>query len=124
MHRTLRKVSGYINIALEELCSDAVSYGVELLRSNHMEILFRRGFSMILDLRKQAHKLIRDYDGGVENLGHPLAELIKGLIQKRPFYAGNVLGEKTGRDFRCVEDIQIIQDLMDTRAIEERWQPI
>ena len=79
---------------------------------------------MILDLRKQAHKLIRDYDGGVENLGHPLAELIKGLIQKRPFYAGNVLGEKTGRDFRCVEDIQIIQDLMDTSAIEERWQPI
>ncbi|MEJ2717591.1 MAG: DUF6178 family protein [Deltaproteobacteria bacterium] len=124
MQRTLRKVSGYINIALEELCGDDTSVGLELLRSNHMEILFRRGFSMILDLRKQAHKLIREYEGGVENLGHPLAELIKGLIQKRPFYAGNVVGEKNGRDFRSVEDIHIIQDLMDTSAIEDRWQPI
>ena len=124
IHLTLRKVSGYINIALEELCKDDVSLGVELLRSNHMEILFRRGFSMILDLRKQAHKLVREYEGGVENLGHPLAEVIKGLIQKRPYYAGYVLGEKTGRDFRSVEDIQIVENLMDTGSIEERWQPI
>jgi Family of unknown function (DUF6178) len=120
---SLKKVSGYINIALEDLCGENVSEAVGILRSNHMEILFRRGFSLILDLRKDAQKLVRNYEGGVENIGHPLAELLKALFQKRPFYAGNVIGDKTVREFEQIDDIRKIRELMDRAALEESWEP-
>jgi hypothetical protein len=120
---SLKKVSGYINIALEDMCGEDVSEAVGILRSNHMEILFRRGFSLILDLRKDAQKLVRNYEGGVENLGHPLAELLKALFQKRPFYAGKVLGDKTVREFEQIDDIRKIRELMDHAALEESWEP-
>ncbi len=123
LHGSLKKVSGYINIALEEMCGEDVSEALGILRSNHMEILFRRGFSLILDLRKDAQKLVRNYEGGVENLGHPLAELVKALFQKRPFYAGNVLGDKSVREFEHLDDIRKIRELMDHAALEENWEP-
>ncbi len=121
---SLRKVGGYINIALEECCGDDVLRAAELLRANHVEILFRRGFSLILDLRKEAQKLLRDYDGGVENVGHPLAGLLKGLLQKRPYYAGNVMGEERTRNFESLRDLQSIRSLLDEQTLEESWEPI
>jgi Family of unknown function (DUF6178) len=123
LHGSLKKVSGYINIALEEMCGEDVSEALGILRSNHMEILFRRGFSLILDLRKDAQKLVRNYEGGVENLGHPLAELVKALFQKRPFYAGTVLGDKSVREFEHLDDIARIREMMDQTALEETWEP-
>ncbi len=123
LHGSLKKVSGYINIALEDMCGEDVSMALGLLRSNHVEILFRRGFSLILDLRKDAQKLLRNYEGGVENLGHPLAELLKGLFQKRPFYAGNVLGETKVREFKQLDDILTIRKMMDQTTLEESWEP-
>ncbi len=89
-----------------------------------MEILFRRGFSLILDLRKDAQKLVRNYEGGVENLGHPLAELLKALFQKRPFYAGNVIGDDKVREFAQIEDILIIRKLMDQASFEDSWEAL
>jgi hypothetical protein len=124
LHGSLKKVSGYINIALEEMCGEDVSEALGILRSNHMEILFRRGFSLILDLRKDAQKLVRNYEGGVENLGHPLAELVKALFQKRPFYAGNVLGDKSVREFEHLDDIARIRKMMDQTALEESWEAL
>ncbi len=78
---------------------------------------------MILDLRKDAQKLLRNYEGGVENLGHPLAELLKGLFQKRPFYAGNVLGDDKVREFKQLDDILTIRKMMDQTTLEESWEP-
>jgi hypothetical protein len=121
---SLSKVSGYINIALEELCGEDTSKAADLLRSNHVELLFRRGFSLILDLRKEAQKLLRDYEGGVENLGHPLAGLVQGLLQKRPIYASSVLGENRPREFESLEDIHLIRRLLDRAVVEESWEPV
>jgi hypothetical protein len=121
---SLKKVSGYINIALEDMCGSDLAQALGLLRSNHLEILFRRGFSLILDLRKDAQKLIREYEGGVENLGYPLAGLVKGLFQKRPFYAGNVLGEEKVREFEQLEDLVRIRNMMDRTELEDRWEPV
>ena len=124
LYDSLHKVSGYINMALEELCDDDVSKGRALLKANHMEILFRRGFSLILDLRKEAQILLRQYEGGVENLGHPLAGLIQGLLQKRPYYANNLSEEKEPRSFETLDDIQSIRRLMSKDHIEEQWETI
>ena len=124
LYQSLRKVSGYINMALEELCDEDVSKGSALLTANHMEHLFRRGFSLILDLRKEAQELLRQYEGGVENLGHPLAGLVQGLMQPRPYYAGNMIGENEPRSFEKLDDIKSIRRLMSKESIEESWEPI
>ncbi len=121
---SLKKVGGYINIALEEFCEDDAYRAAELLRANHVEFLFRRGFSLILDLRKEAQKLLRDYDGGIENVGRPLAELLKGLLQKRPYYAGNVMGEAKVRNFETLRDLESIRDLLDKQTLEESWETL
>ncbi len=121
---SLKKVGAYINIALEDMCEEDVAAAAALLRSNHMELLFRRGFSLILELRKEAQRFVRDYDGGAENLGSPLAGLVNGLLQKRPIYAGNVFENQQAREFEFVEDIATIRKLMDRSALEDKWEPI
>lgn len=121
---SLRKVSGYINIALEDLCGQNLTEAMGLARSNHFEMLFRRGFSLILDLRKEAQKLARECEGGVENLGYPLAMVVRGLFEKRPIYAANVLGEEKVREFEHLEDVIRIRTLMDRSTLEDRWEPI
>jgi hypothetical protein len=124
LSRSLKKVSGYINLALEESSSEGVDDALTLLYGNHMEILFRRGFSLILDLRKQAQRFVRDYEGGIENLGHPLAGLVKGLLQSRPVFSADMVGEHEPREFETLADIETIRNIMDTESFEDRWEPI
>jgi hypothetical protein len=121
---SLKKVGSYINMALEDMCDEDVVTAAAVLRANHVEVLFRRGFSLILELRKDVQRFVRDYEGGVENLGSPLAELVNGLLQKRPFYAGNAFENQQAREFECLEDIASIRKLMDRSALEEKWEPI
>jgi hypothetical protein len=124
LYESLRKVGGYINIALEESCGNNVEDAARIVKSNHMEFLFRRGFSIILDLRKEAQKLIRGYEGGVENLGHPLAGIVGGLLRKRPLYAGEFIDDKKSRDFAHLSEIEHIRKMLDKSAIEDRWEPV
>ena len=121
---SLRKVSGYVNIALEEMSGNDREQAAGLLRSNHLEILFRRAFSLILDLRREAQSLVREHDGVVENLGHPLAGLLGGLFRERPFYAAHVLGTDAARDFQYLEDLGTIKKMMDGATAEDRWENI
>lgn len=124
LYSSLDKVSGCINMTLEELWGDNADAddAAGTLLSNHMEILFRRGFSLILDLRKHAQAFVRDYEGGLENLGFPLAGLVRGLFQKRPNFSGDLLGEKNPRVFRSIADLAIIKRLLDKDAIEQAWE--
>ncbi len=124
LERSLKKVSGYINIALQDLCGDDIEDAAGFLENNHMEHLFRRGFSLILDLRRELHIVLRQYDGGPENLGLPLAGLAKGLIRERPVYAADYLGQKSPREFRDLNDIKTIRELIGRNRIEENWEPI
>jgi hypothetical protein len=121
---SLKKVSGYINMSLEEVCGDDGFFASMVVSSNHMETLFRRGFSIILDLRKQAQTFLRAYEGGIENLGYPLSGLMRGLFQKRPFFANNLLGENKARDFESMGDIRVIRKMLDKNTFEDNWEPI
>jgi hypothetical protein len=120
---SLKKVGGYINIALEELSGENLTAALGILRSNHMEFLFRRGFSLILDLRRDAQKLLRNYEGGVENLGSPLAGMVQGLLQHRPVYADTVVGREK-REFERLDDITRIRELIGQAGSEAQWEPI
>ncbi len=124
LRNSLEKVGGYINIALEDLCLDDVSLAIGVLKSNHMEILFRRGFSLILDLRKEAQRLLRNYEGGIENLGYPLAGLVQGLMEPRPVYSNHLLGSGSKREFDKLEDIVCIKQMMEKTTLENKWEQI
>lgn len=124
IHNSLEKVGGYVNMALEEACNGDVSSALKLLRSTHMEVLFRRGFTIVLDLRKDAFDLVRRSEGGIDNLGVPLAELVKWLLNKRPLYAAHVHGHLRPREFRSITEIQYIRELMTKVWDHDRWEPV
>jgi hypothetical protein len=124
LYGSLHKVSGYINMSLEECCGDDVLLAAGMLRCNHMEILFRRGFSLILNLRKDAQRLLREAEGGMENLGYPLAGLLKGLMLKRPLYDETHVEHGKLRQLEHLKDIETIRGMMDKAALEESWEAI
>jgi hypothetical protein len=121
---SLNKVAAYINLALEEICDEDETNALRILQINHMELLFRRGFSLILDLRKEVRQFIRDYEGGIENLGNPLAGIVSGLLQKRPYYGGNVFENQPPREFEFLQDITSIRGMMNRKDLDEKWEPV
>ena len=50
---SLEKVSGYINIALENICAGDSEKAILVLCNNHMEFLFRAGYSSIINLQER-----------------------------------------------------------------------
>jgi hypothetical protein len=124
IHNSLEKVGGYVNMALEEACDVDVSSALDMLRSSHMEVLFRRGFTMVLDLRKEAWNLAQKSEGGMDNLGSPLTELVKWLLNKRPLYAAHVHGHLRPREFRSISEIEYIRGLMASVLDADRWEPV
>ncbi len=120
----LSKVGGYINIALEEACAGDVSRGAALVCANHMEVLFRRGYSVILDLRREARDLLSEAGAKHEDLGHPLSGLLQGLFHKRPFFAAAYLGTGKARDFSSMADIRTIRDILHKADLQQGWEAI
>jgi hypothetical protein len=89
-----------------------------------VELLFKRGFSLVLDLAGEARRLIERSQGTIDDLGYPLSELLRGLLSKRPVYAAHALGEPHARDFRSLEELQSIRQLMESATKEDRWEPL
>ncbi len=121
---SLEKVSGYINIALENICAGDPEKAILVLYNNHMESLFRAGYSSIIDLQREAQKFIKCCNGGIENLGNPLSGLLKGLLSKRPFFAENILNDKKARNFRSLDDISLVRSLLRSNLVESQWESI
>ncbi|MFA6221760.1 MAG: DUF6178 family protein [Desulfomonilaceae bacterium] len=121
---SLKKASGYINIALENISKLDIGKGSLILTANHMELLFRVGYSLILDLRTQADDFVRLYEGGPENLGYPLSVLLKGLFAKRPFFVETFISEEKIRNFETSEDLYFIRKLLDRNLVQDLWESI
>jgi hypothetical protein len=121
---SLKKASGYINIALENISELDAGKGSLILAANHMELLFRVGYSLIVDLRNEAEDFVRSYEGGLENLGYPLSILLKGLFAKRPFFVDNSVSEEKIRNFETSEDLQFIRKLLDRDLVQGLWESI
>ncbi|MEW6351153.1 MAG: DUF6178 family protein [Thermodesulfobacteriota bacterium] len=124
LQRSLRKVGGYVNIALEEACAGDLPRARDLIRSNHMEMLFRRGYSLVLDLRREGSDLLKSMDTTVEEVGHPLSGLLKGLFHRRPYFAAGYLGPGRSREFASWSDIQAVRAIIRSAEAEEGWEPI
>ncbi len=119
----VKKVEGYINIALEEISGQNPKKAVRIIKSNHMEMLFRRGHTLILDLQALARKFVRRSTGSVENFGYPLTPIIKGLLRKRPVFTEYAAPEPKTREFEALADLRTITDLI-AQDFGKNWETL
>ncbi len=124
MNQSLNKISGHISIALEDLCGTDLAKGEQILACNHLEILFRRGFSLIHEVIREAGRLLATCEGGIDNLGMPLAGLLKALLNRRPCFGGLPPSDPQPREFNSLQDLEAIRAVMKSEADGERWEPL
>lgn len=124
MNQSLNKISGHISIALEDVCGTDIARGAEILAGNHLEMLFRRGFSLIHELVREANRLLSRCEGGIDNLGMPLAGLLAGLLNKRPRFGGLPPTDPLPREFNSLQDLETIRSVMQSEAAGEHWEPL
>jgi hypothetical protein len=60
--------------------------------------------------------------GGIENLGHPLALLLRELFKKRPLFAAKVMGESKSRDFLTKAELDLVRSFLNEKTVEESWE--
>ena len=70
-HEIMRKALGYINIGLEFGSVEDPAKGEKLLRSTWMQSLFQVGYGKIMQLREQAHQVIKENGDWLKNILNP-----------------------------------------------------
>jgi hypothetical protein len=102
----LERISNYLNIALEYLCTGAEDKAVEILQGEHLTRLFSLGYSLLLQLQERAKPLKND--------NYATDKLLMGLSMRRPrFYRG--LDPDTidnYREFAGMDDIRKIDSIL------------
>ncbi|MDD3471796.1 MAG: DUF6178 family protein [Syntrophaceae bacterium] len=124
LRQSLKKTSAYINLALEEILSREDILGLDLIRYNHMEILFRHGHTLIMKLQHDARRFVSNCDGGIENLGLPLAPMLTGLFMKRPLFDPGLISGGIKREFQYLNDLEMIRSLIQDAKREENWEQL
>ncbi|MBV8773395.1 MAG: hypothetical protein JO166_13860, partial [Deltaproteobacteria bacterium] len=111
----------YLNLGLENLAAGDLTSAIEHLRATHLQLLFRLGVSLTIDLRKRAAALIAKL--GLTNerpreifyLDSPYREALSGFLQRQPqFYGGlDRDGSAMMRDFRSIRDLHLAYGLLE-----------
>lgn len=107
MLAVLRRVCGYLNIALEKLAIGDDRKAAQILVDEELKRLFQLGFSLVLQLKFAAEKTrTSDYASG---------KLLAGLKSKRPrYYRGlDADGIDGYREFTDLADVQRVADLLE-----------
>jgi hypothetical protein len=124
LQKSLKKVDGYINIALEEVCGANRDLAMKAVSSIHMELLFRRGYSRIVELRKEAEVFVKGLEEGIENLGYPMALVMKALLQKRPLFAGDQKRDYEPREFESLSEVEWVRKLLVRDSFADQWETL
>jgi Family of unknown function (DUF6178) len=105
----------YLNLGLEHLAGGDLKAAIEHLRDTHLQLLFRLGVSLTIDLRKRAEALVvrLGLSGAktkeIPYLDSPYREAIAGFLRRQPqFYGGlDGGGSVAMRDFRSMRDLHL-----------------
>jgi Family of unknown function (DUF6178) len=105
----------YLNLGLENLAGGHLGAAIEHLRATHLQLLFRLGVSLTIDLRKRAAALMSKLGldsrrpREVPYLDSPYREALAGFLQRQPqFYGGlDRDGSAAMRDFRSIHDLHV-----------------
>ncbi|HJU11037.1 MAG TPA: DUF6178 family protein [Candidatus Binataceae bacterium] len=105
----------YLNLGLENLAGGELTSAIEHLRATHLQLLFRLGVSLTIDLRKRAVALMgklgltAERPREISYLDSPYREALAGFLQRQPqFYGGlDRNGSAMMRDFRSIRDLHL-----------------
>jgi len=114
------EVYRYLNMALEHLSGGDLGTASALFDDCYLEHLFRLGFSLTLQLQRQAKKLAAGRIGAY--LDGPLRAFLNALQQRRPrFYEGIEAEERAGeRPFANIHDLTLARNWLDRLAGQRR----
>jgi Family of unknown function (DUF6178) len=115
----------YLNLGLEHLAGGELKTAIEELRDTHLQMLFRLGVSLTIDLRTRAEGIVRAL--GLEParareiayLDSPMREAMGGFLERQPrFYGGlDGGGSVAARDFRAIRDLHLGYAILDQIAV-------
>jgi Family of unknown function (DUF6178) len=121
----------YINLALEHLSGGDLAIAIEHLRDTHLQLLFRLGISLTIDLRKRAESIVAQFGfaagrtSEIPYLDTPYREALAGILQRLPRFFDGL--ERPGtielRDFRAMREIHLSYAMLDRlNAIPEMFK--
>jgi uncharacterized protein DUF6178 len=105
----------YLNLGLEHLASGDLKSAIDHLRETHLQLLFRLGVSLTIDLRKRAETVVAklgfapDRTREIPYLDSPYREALAGFMQRQPQFYGGLDGDGSvvPRDFRAMRDLHL-----------------
>jgi hypothetical protein len=105
----------YMNLGLENLAGGDLKAAIDHVRDTPLQLLFRLGVSLTIDLRKRAQEavarlgLAADRTREVPYLDSPFREALAGFLQRQPQFhsALDRAGGVVTRDFREMRDLHL-----------------
>jgi hypothetical protein len=120
LQAAMDKVYGYLNLALEHLCQSDEQRATQLFGDTYLLPLFRLGYSLTLQLQRQARRLRASSVGPW--LDGIWAECLEILAMGQPLCPG-VLDDPSGeggRPFRNMADVRRVKELLATADATRR----
>jgi hypothetical protein len=111
----------YMNLGLENLAGGELASAIEHLRATHLQLLFRLGVSLTIDLRKRAEALVSKLGLSSQRareipyLDSPYREALAGFLLRQPQFYGGLDGSGSAvmRDFRSMRDLHLGYAILD-----------
>jgi len=115
VHVAVQMTHNYLNLALEHLASGDLNVAVENLRDTHLQLLFRLGVSLTVDLKTRAQACVTRLGldpkkpREIGYLDTPYREALAGFMLRQPrFYASlDHRGSIEMRDFTSMRDLHL-----------------
>lgn len=120
-HEIMRKALGYINIGLELGAVEDIARGEKLLRSTWMQSLFQVGYGKIMQLREQAHSVIKENGDWLKNiLNTSQLDHLTALVYRFPKIGVIIEDEESDqdkpllswRDIKSTKDIETLESFI------------
>jgi hypothetical protein len=120
-HELMRKALAYINIGLEFGSGEDPAKGEKLLRSTWMQSLFQVGYGKIMQLREQAHQVIKENGDWLKNILNPSQlDHLTALVYRFPkigvIQEGNENQHEkpilSWRDIKSAKDIETLENFL------------
>ncbi len=121
--RSCRRAAAHLNLALEKICGTDTAMAEKMLRRNTLVSIFRAGFGLVLDLKWEAERWLRDSWFSAMGLafdfwGDAWGGRLSGIVRDRP----ELFTGKEGADrFRAFESLF---ELEEARAFIREMQAL
>lgn len=108
--KTCRKAAGHLNLALERLCGTDISLAEELLKNNSLVSIFRVGFGLVLGLKWETNRWLKNswfYGQGLgfSFWGDRWGETLAGIMENKPRLYTGFEEDQEFRDFGQLSEL-------------------